>query len=192
MKNPRRHILIHPAFQLRFAALFTLAVATFTMIFPIFVYTSLLQLDGHPYFQKSSAALQALKETRFDLLVFLCLSALVTITSAFALSLFHSHKIAGPLYKLRMAMISLQQGVLDRRISFRRGDNFMEMADGFNAMVDSISIRRQRDFERVQSVLPKLERLQSSLSGEAQATVSQVLMALQELSNEGRPPGKST
>ncbi len=51
-------------------------------------------------------------------------------------------------------------------------------------MTDAIFIRRRRDFERVNSVIPKLERLQNSLSGQDQASVKEVLSALQELSRE--------
>ncbi len=81
-------------------------------------------------------------------------------------------------------MVAMQQGVLDRHIFFRAKDNFPELADGFNSMTDAVFIRRRRDFERVNSVIPKLERLQETLTGEEQASVTEVLTALQELSRD--------
>mgnify|MGYP003350241786 CR=1 FL=1 len=184
MRNERRHILINPPFQLKFALLFTLAVMVYVSIFPIFVYTLLESMESHSLFSKSSAALNALREARSDMVLFFVVMSVVASLTAFLLALFHSHKIAGPLYKLRMSMVAMQQGVLNQHIKFRSKDNFMELADGFNAMTDSIFIRRRRDFERVNSVIPKLERLQRSLSGEDQASVTEVLNALQELSRE--------
>jgi methyl-accepting chemotaxis protein len=184
MRNVRRHILINPAFQVRFAMLFTLAVMVFASIFPIFVYTLFESMENHTLFSKSTAALAALHEARSDMLVFFLVMTVVTVLTAFLLALFHSHRIAGPLYKLRMSMVAMQQGVLNQHIKFRTKDNFTELADGFNSMTDAIFIRRRRDFERVSSVIPKLERLQSSLSGEEQASVTEVLNALQELSRE--------
>ena len=184
MRNVRKHILINPAFQLKFALLFSAAVLVFTSIFPIFVFTLLESMESHSLFAKSSAAIQALQEARSDIVVFLIVLVLVTALTSFLLALFHSHRIAGPLYKLRMSMVAMQQGVLNQHIKFRSKDNFMELADGFNAMADAIFIRRRRDFERVNSVIPKLERLQSSLSGEDQASVTEVLNALQELSRD--------
>jgi methyl-accepting chemotaxis protein len=184
MRNVRRHILINPAFQVKFAILFTLAVLVFASIFPIFVYTLFESMQNLPLFSKSSAAVGALKEARSDMIIFFIVMTVVTMLTAFLLALFHSHRIAGPLYKLRMSMVAMQQGVLNQHIKFRTKDNFTELADGFNAMTDSIFIRRRRDFERVSSVIPKLERLQSTLSGEEQASVTEVLNALQELSRE--------
>jgi nitrogen fixation/metabolism regulation signal transduction histidine kinase len=184
MRNVRRHILINPAFQVKFALLFTLAVMVFASIFPLFVYTLFESMEHHTLFSKSAAAIGALREARSDMVVFFVVMTVVTALTAFLLALFHSHRIAGPLYKLRMSMVAMQQGVLNQHIKFRTKDNFPELADGFNAMTDSIFIRRRRDFERVNSVLPKLERLQTTLSGEDQASVTEVLSALQELSRE--------
>jgi nitrogen fixation/metabolism regulation signal transduction histidine kinase len=187
MRNLRGHFIMNPAFQVRFGLLFTLAVLVFSLIFPIFVYTMLSSIQNHSYFAKNAQALQVLREARYDLSIFLLLTALVTAVTAFLLALFHSHRIAGPLYKLRMSMLAMQQGVLDRHIQFRDKDNFPELAEGFNAMTDAIFIRRRRDFERVHSVIPKLERLQSTLAGQEQAAVNEVLNALRELSREISP-----
>lgn len=184
MRNVRKHILINPTFQVKFALLFTLAVMVFSSIFPVFVYTLFESMESHTLFSKSTAAIAALREARSDMVIFFSVMLLVTTITAFLLALFHSHRIAGPLYKLRMSMVAMQQGVLNQHIKFRTKDNFGELADGFNAMTDSIFIRRRRDFERVSSVIPKLERLQSSLTGEEQASVTEVLHALQELSRE--------
>ena len=187
MKNLRGHFIINPAFQVRFGILFTLAILVFSLIFPIFAYSMISHLENHSFFAKNPQALQVMREARYDLTIFLLLTAGVTAITGFILSLFHSHKIAGPLYKLRMSMLAMQQGVLDRHIQFRDRDNFPELADGFNAMTDAIFIRRRRDFERVHSVIPKLERLQSTLAGQEQAAVTEVLNALRELSREISP-----
>lgn len=184
MRNLRKHLLINPTFQLRFAFLFTLAVVVFSGIFPLFVYTMFGSIETHSYFANNPTALQALREARYDLSIFLMLTLLITVATAFTLALFHSHRIAGPLYKLRISMVAMQQGILDKHINFRAKDNFQELADGFNAMTDAVFIRRRRDFERVNSVLPKLERLQASLSGEEQAVVTEVVNSLRELSRE--------
>lgn len=182
MRNLRKHILIHPGFQLRFAFFFTATVLTFSMIFPVFSYFIFDAIERHPLFEKFPLAKQALHEAQADLKLFLIALVLFTLVAGFLISLFHSHKIAGPLYKLRMAMIAMQHGVLDHQISFRTKDNFHELAHGFNEMIDAVFIRRRKDFENVQSVIPKLERLQSKLLGEELALTSEVLTALKELS----------
>ena len=184
MKNLRKHWLINPTFQWRFALLFSTAVLVFTSLFPIFMLTILDSLEKTTLFRENASARLALSQTRSDFLLFLLLFSVVVILCAFFLAIFHSHRIAGPLYKLSMSMIAMQQGVLDRHIQFRTKDNFQELAEGFNAMTDAIFVRRRKDFERVQSVIPKLERLQNSLHGEDQALVTEVLHALQELNRD--------
>lgn len=184
MKNPRKHLLIHPAFQVRFAFQFTLAVLVFSSIFPVFVYTMFESMAQQNFFAKHPGALQHLREARYDVTIFFFVVVLVAGLLSFFLALFHSHRIAGPLYKLRMSMVQMQQGVLDRHVKFRAKDNFPELAEGFNSMTDAIFIRRRRDFERIRSVVPKLERLQRNLQGEDHAVITEALTALQDLSRE--------
>lgn len=184
MRNARKQIIINPAFQIRFSLLFTLAVLVFASIFPIFVWTVFESMENHSLFSRSTAAIAAFQQARSEMALVLIVLGIVTAILAFALAIFTSHRIAGPLYKLRISMVAMQQGVLNQHIKFRTKDNFQELADGFNAMTDAIFIRRRRDFERVHSVIPKLERLQSTLTGHEQAAVTEVLNALQEISRE--------
>ena len=184
MANLRKHILINPNFQVRFAVYFTISILVFASIFPIFVYTLFESMEAHSVFSKNQSAQQALSEARYDMVIFFLVVTIVIVLTSFLLALFHSHRIAGPLYKLRMSMVALQQGVLNHHIKFRTQDNFQELADGFNNMMDAVFIRRRRDFEKINSVIPKLERLQRSLGGEEQASVTEVLTALQELSRD--------
>ncbi len=183
MKNLRRQLLINPGFQLRFAVVFTLAVLAFCFVVAMFAVSGLEYLGQNAEFATETA--RGLFSAARHNLVWMLIGVHVLVGAvAFTIALFHSHHIAGPLYKLRVAMISLQQGVLDQHIKFRARDNFLELANGFNAMTDAIFIRRRRDFERIGSVIPKLERLKSNLSGEEQATAQEALNALQELHRE--------
>lgn len=184
MRNSRNHLLINPRFQLHFAFLFSLATLVFTGLFLIFSFGLLDILEKTQAFQNHAESLQALHQARANLLyLFIILGTVIAICS-FLLALFHSHRIAGPLYKLRLSMIAMQQGVLDQHIRFRTKDNFGELADGFNSMTDAIFVRRRKDFEKVQSVIPKLERLNNNLDGEDHATVAEVLNALRELNRD--------
>lgn len=184
MKNVRRQILINPGFQIRFAFLFTATILAFCFVMASFAISGLEYLGSHATFAANEMAHSLFQSARHDLIVALgVLHALIGVV-AFFIAIYLSHRIAGPLYKLRVAMISMQQGVLDQHIKFRTKDNFKELADGFNAMTDAIFIRRRKDFERVASVIPKLERLRSNLSGQDQAATQEALNALQELHRE--------
>ena len=187
MKSSRRQILTNPGFQLRFAILMTLTVLVLSMIFPIFVLQIFSTAETHPFLVNNPSALNALRDARKEFIITLiCFQSLLVVAS-FLLSLLMSHRIAGPLYKLRMAMTAHGQGMLDRHITFRKKDNFKELASEFNAMSDSIMSRRRKDFEYIYSIIPKLERLKNSLEGEQQVSATEILNVLQELVRESHP-----
>lgn len=54
------------------------------------------------------------------------------------LSIFVSHKIAGPVYRLEESAKIISSGDFSRRIKLRSGDELQELADAFNTMTDSL------------------------------------------------------
>jgi nitrogen fixation/metabolism regulation signal transduction histidine kinase len=184
MKNARKHILIQPKFQLRFAALITFTILVISLVFPIF-FVSLFDIaNTHPSISGNAALVQVIASAKSDFIKLTIGVQLILITANFLLAIRLSHRIVGPLYKLRISMVALRQGLLDRHISFRDKDNFPELAVEFNAMADAILARSRKDFEAVQSVLPKLDRIHGSLVGEEKAILAETLNVLRELSQE--------
>jgi len=183
MKNVRRHFLINPNFQLRFAFYITLAIFVISLAFPLF-FMAVFHKAGGFFLINNPIALQALEEAQKDFFWVYLICQIFLLFIGFGISLTLSHRIAGPLYKLKMAMIALQQGVLDRHIHFRKKDNFQELASGFNSMSDALFSRRRRDYERILSVIPKLERTQNTLAGEEKAVLQETLNVLQEIHRE--------
>jgi signal transduction histidine kinase len=182
MKYNRRQYLINPGFQLKFSFLITLAMFTFNMAFPLFMITMIDAAMGHRLIIKNPVAVEALQEARSEFILYMVLLEVLFILMTFVLALFHSHKIAGPLYKLRISMAALKQGVLDRHISFRSKDNFPELAEEFNEMSDAIFARRRKDLEAIHSLIPKMEELHTGLSGRQKEVAAEALKSLQNLS----------
>jgi len=54
-----------------------------------------------------------------------------------------SHKVAGPIYRLRKSMEGLSAGDVSVRITLRRGDRLTDLADAFNQMADALSASRE-------------------------------------------------
>lgn len=182
MKNNRRQYLINPQFQLKFACLITLAMFVFNMAFPLFIMNMFEISAEHNLIINNPTAQNALSQARSEFMVLMVILEVCFILMTFVLALFHSHKIAGPLYKLRVSMQALKQGVLDRHISFRAKDNFPELADEFNEMSDAIFARRRKDLETINTILPKVEKLHTKLDGDQKEVAHEVLQTLQNLS----------
>lgn len=116
------------------------------MIYPIIIYNlfeyflNLLALGQQG---STPLSLQNIKEVQGNVLFWLGILQLVFLFMTFLLSIFISHRIAGPLFKLKKAMEEAKGGNFDQRITFRKNDHFTELQDTFNEMVQNLSIRRR-------------------------------------------------
>ena len=57
------------------------------------------------------------------------------------LGLMMSLKVAGPIYRFKKVMAEVAKGNINMRVSLRDGDQFTDMADTFNEMMDTLSAR---------------------------------------------------
>ena len=83
--------------------------------------------------------LSKIQEARHEMLNGLIAIELGFLVVTFGVSIFLSHRIAGPLYKLTRFLTDQGPGKLVRRISFRKADHFQEIASAYNEMLDSIN-----------------------------------------------------
>ncbi len=77
-----------------------------------------------------------------QVLVVLGIIQLIFIGITFILTIFLSHRIAGPLFKLKRAIDEVKKGNYDQQIYFRKNDHFMELQDSFNEMIQSLSSKK--------------------------------------------------
>jgi hypothetical protein len=138
-----RSLLINPRFQwtlIGYAAF--VATLIFLSVYGLFSYGfhEFVQIghqaglpENHVYFQFIK-----MQETTF-LRVILAIAMFVgTILIVGGLAV--SHKIAGPLYRLKKELLKMSNKETPslHKIKFRDGDFFPEVADAFNALVDKI------------------------------------------------------
>lgn len=144
MLYKRGNFLINKKFQLKFAFFVCSWIFVLSMVYPIIIYTifeyflkGLQTGGGIPTLTADKA-----KAIESQVLMLLGVLQLLFLAITFMLSIFLSHRIAGPLYKLRKSMEEVARGNFDLRITFRKNDHFMEMQDTFNDMIQHLSIRR--------------------------------------------------
>ena len=79
---------------------------------------------------------------RNRLLLVLSLQTVFVVLAVFALAVFTTHRLAGPLIAIRRALNDVRDGNLDRNLRFRRTDaQFGEVENAFNEML--VSLRQQ-------------------------------------------------
>jgi len=73
------------------------------------------------------------------------------------LSLFASHRIAGPIFRLNESLKNIAKGNYNERVSFRKNDYFQEIAKNFNDMADSFEDKLSTENNAIHEMSNKLE-----------------------------------
>lgn len=143
MLYKRSTFLINKRFQLRFAFFVCSWIFALSMVYPLIIYNIFeyfFHMLSAPVAQPISP--EKVKQVESQVLMILGLLQLLFLVVTFLLSIFISHRIAGPLYKLRKAIEDVRKGNLDQRITFRKSDHFTELQDSFNEMVQSLGSKK--------------------------------------------------
>ena len=154
--HKRKQYFIDKNFQARFILKFCLVVIASSLLLGLS--TFLLSRNSTTVAIENTKVM--VKRTSDFILPTLVLTTLiVTVISAIVvvvLVLFISHKIAGPLYRLKREIKSLKDGDLKRTFAIRAKDQFKELASGLDEMSASL---RQKHVE----LHDKWEALKQSL-----------------------------
>ncbi len=144
-KRRIRNFLINPGYQLRLILWLTLvSVLLLAMNAWIFYrsfnenYAILLELAPMAGDTKNQLAAE----------MTMILFKLGTVSFLFLLvvsllGIVFSHRVAGPLYKFKKVFREIQAGDPELRIHLRRDDEFRDVAEAFNEMMDSIAKKGQ-------------------------------------------------
>ena len=68
-------------------------------------------------------------------------SSIVSVLFVGLFMVFYTHRIAGPVYKLRQSLEKLARGETVEKVSFRRNDEFQKLAEAFNNVVKKMNIK---------------------------------------------------
>lgn len=179
MKKRRNVLLINPSFQFRFMLYVVSFLVALSFIYPLVIdglfdhFTRLLMERG---MAMDMDGVQATRDDVFWLLIgvqctFLLIAAVV--------SFFISHRIAGPLYKLKQTMDSAREGEINRNLAFRKKDHFQELAASYNGLVASLS--GGVNVEQVSTVIARIENAMKSSSGEVREQLAAAVADLKKI-----------
>lgn len=147
----RRHFLINKKIQLKYAYLTILLLVAYTIILlaAIFAPYAITIFSDMPVSEKKAAA---------DVILILhsniwpWIGTLIIACGIY--SIFLTHNIAGPVFVLNRMASEVNKGNLTIRANLRKGDDLVEVADGFNHIVN--------EMEAMLSAMDKEEKKLSS------------------------------
>jgi len=124
-----------------------------------------------------------IKKTSLAILPSMVWTTLVTTCilglAVWIVTLFASHKIAGPMYRFERDLRDIATGNLQKKIGIRDGDQFADMVLSLNAMVDSLNGK----LTILNNKLEQLEGKAKELDG-PQALIDEIQECRQSLRNE--------
>lgn len=157
-KRSFKNFFIDKRFQTKYILLTILLLLTYTFVFAIILFLpSILTLYFDPSLTEKNEAART----------FLILHGTVWPTTGVAilifsiLSIFLTHKIAGPVYRLKHALTELISGNLDTRIHLRKWDYLQELAEEVNLLSDDFCNyvhALKEDHEQLSRYIEQLER----------------------------------
>ena len=128
--------LVNPRFQVKFSFFVSSLVFTCSLVYPLVIYETYDQLMEQA---KNTELVHYLGSSRGDILQMLILFQVIFVILVFIICIFQSHKIAGPLHRLRQYLARVREGQVREKITFRKGDNFQELAEELNMTIDAIN-----------------------------------------------------
>jgi signal transduction histidine kinase len=147
LKN-RKIILINPRFQLAFMAYMVITAMVMIGIFygaNIYFINEFREMGQSIGLASDHVFFEFLDEQNSKLTLFFAVSAAVAFVMLCLASLFMSHRVAGPLYRLSGYMQDICEEKDVDEVKFRKRDFFPELAEGMNSVMRRYRANNQRD-----------------------------------------------
>jgi methyl-accepting chemotaxis protein len=155
----RRIYYIEKKFQTKYILLTIFLLLTYTFAFIIIIfspYILTLSLDFYSLSEKAEAARTLLL---LHSKVWPGIGGIILLFGA--LSIFITHKIAGPLYRLKKSLSMIVEGNLDVKVKLRKGDDLKDLAEHFNMLAEELRtfVNTVRvDYDLLSEYILELER----------------------------------
>ncbi len=145
----RRTVLVKRNLQLKYAAIVFAAVAFTALIVGIGSYLTMFK-----FIKENDPSLMPILSQiiRMDLVKMIIFMGIMLLVSIFV-----SHRFAGPIYRFEQSAQVLSTGDLTHRVSLRTGDDLMELQDEVNAMVVNLQGFIQKDRALVEHITSRLD-----------------------------------
>lgn len=163
--SSRKQYLVKVDLQTRYAFMFVSSIGIGVIIGIILTLIA-------PFLENATPAFPLI----FSLIVIFCVMFVALI------SIFFTHKIAGPIYKFEKVFREIiDEKDLNLRINLRTGDELQELAEEANKLLDSFRHSWIIEQQKIQSLTTQLEGLKTHLPQEAQKELEGQIKSVQEV-----------
>ena len=172
----RSIFIVNPAFQYKFSFIVCSLVFISSLVYPWTIYDLFDTLIAMQPKNKIN-----IEENRNYLFSILALAQLAFLGVIFILSIFISHKIAGPMFKLKRYLQEIRNGAPLTTIYFRDGDSFQDIADEVSETMEYLANGRKDDFEYLSEVASYINNLSLVVPEDKKPVLQEILSNLAKI-----------
>lgn len=180
----RRKYFINKTFQAKFIIKFCFLIVLACILFGGLIYFMSLKTTTTA-FENSRLVI---KSTADYLLPILALISLITIiivgVATMIITLFISHKIAGPAYRFEKISRAIAGGDLSLNVKLRSNDQLQPVAEGMDEMIKSLRLQIVNVKERLLELTVRLSEVKASKGEKIEAQLVDLNKILDELNKD--------
>ena len=130
-KIVRKKFMVERGFQLRFMLVIIVSMVLIALVTGLSIYSAVMETLVNQFHGESLALIKYAITTK------LFVRSLLLIFAIGVISVFISHRIAGPIYKFERIIAALAAGEKPQEIKLRKRDEFYELARAINNLIRS-------------------------------------------------------
>lgn len=179
----RSIFLINPGFQLKFSLIVCFVILIPTLIYPLIIY------DFFDLIAKNAPDLsEKLLAAQNDLIIYLILIQLVITTIVLVVFIFLTHRVAGPLFKLKKHLTMIREGNPISPLVFRSGDYFHDVAEEVSLFLETIKENQENDFHYLQEISQYINNLSLVVPDDKKPVLSEISRRLIVIQSRYKKP----
>ena len=164
--HKRRNYLINKPLQLKYVVMVLVLVGVYSLFtcytVSIALKSSQKVVENLP--DVSADDLNNIERQNSNIFMTMVLLLVVNAGVVGVLWLMAMHRIAGPIYRLRRSIEQFKSGIMPPPIHLRRGDEFMELINEFNVLMEYVQSGIKLDLEHLDRMVKSADSLNSAIS----------------------------
>ncbi len=180
MIKRRKTYLVNPPFQLKFSILVSFLVFLSSLIYPWAIFDIMNQTIA-VFAKVEPSFAPILIERRKTLWIILTMWQIGFLGLIFGITIFFSHKVAGPLYRIKIFLDDLKLGKGQPQIVLRPGDYFQDVVNNIQQTFDYITAEYNKDYIPITDAIKQLSYLKSQFPEDKAESFDKILEKLTEI-----------
>lgn len=94
-----------------------------------------------------------------------------------------THKVAGPMYKLKSHLTAIRSGETITPLRFRNGDYFQDVAEEVSLFLETVQLNQENDFLYLEEVAQYIQNLSPVVPDDKKPILNEISVKLREISS---------